>query len=149
MDQRNYTSDLSIDEKVMIAIVRVAELFKKESSAIFTNYGLTFSQYNVLRVLDASEKGQNTITNVRKIMLVSGSRITGLSKRLEKNGFLLRKSNPNDERAKTLAITPRGKKTLKNIFHDNEENLKRFLKKYHNEEKIRTLSLLKQILKKS
>lgn len=144
---RNYKSDLSIDEKVMMAIVRAAERFKKKSTAIFKSYGLTFSQYNVLRVLDASENGRNNITNVRSIMLVSGSRITGLAKRLEKNGFLTKKSDPDDERIKILEITPKGRQTLSDIFEEKEENMKRYLLEYTDDRKKEVLEALKTILK--
>ena len=67
MSDNAYKSDMSIDERVMMAIVRVAERFKKNSSAVVKKWGLTFSQYNVLRVLDASENGQNTMRNVNRI----------------------------------------------------------------------------------
>ena len=144
---RNYKSDLSIDEKVLMAIVRAAELFKKESGAIFKNYGLTFSQYNVLRVLDASKDGQNRITNVRNIMLVSGARITGLAKRLEKNGFLLRKYDPHDERIKILKITAKGRETLNNIFQEKENKIKKYLLEFGDHQKREVLEALKTILK--
>jgi MarR family 2-MHQ and catechol resistance regulon transcriptional repressor len=130
-----------------MAIVRAAELFKKESSTIFKNYGLTFSQYNVLRVLDASKNGQNNITNVRSIMLVSGSRITGLAQRLEKKGFLIRKSDPDDERIKILEITPEGRQTLSNIFEEKEDNIKKYLLEYTDDRKKEVLEALKAILK--
>ena len=116
-----YTSDLSLDEKVMLGIVKVAERFKKESSALFQNYDLTFSQYNVIRILGSSDNGQNKITNIRKIMLVSGANMTGLAKRLERNGFLIRKGDPNDERITWLEITPKGKQTLKNIEREKDK----------------------------
>jgi MarR family 2-MHQ and catechol resistance regulon transcriptional repressor len=130
-----------------MAIVRAAELFKKESSTIFKNYGLTFSQYNVLRVLDASKNGQNNITNVRSIMLVSGSRITGLAQRLEKKGFLIRKSDPDDERIKILEITPEGRQALCNIFEEKEDNMKKYLLEYTGDQKKDILEALKTILK--
>ena len=140
-------SDYSIDEKVMMGIVRVAELFKKESSAIFIKYGLTFSQYNILRALDRSEKGQDNITNIRSRMLVSGSRITGLAKRLEKKGLLIKKSDANDERTKILKITPKGSQTLKNIYKVKEENLKKYLLKFSDNEKKEFFEVIRSILK--
>ena len=130
-----------------MAIVRAAERFKKKSTAIFKNYNLTFSQYNVLRVLDASENGRNTITNIRNIMLVSGSRITGLAKRLEKNGFLVRQSDPGDERIKILEITPKGRQTLCNIFEKKEANMKKYLLEFGDGQKREILESLKKILK--
>ncbi len=39
-----------LDEKVMVFIVMASEMFKKQSSAIFKQHGLTFSHYNVLNI---------------------------------------------------------------------------------------------------
>ncbi|UCG67758.1 MAG: winged helix DNA-binding protein, partial [Deltaproteobacteria bacterium] len=97
-----------------MAVVRAAETCKRKHSAIFRNYGLSFPQYNVLRVLDASRNGMNKISEVSRIMLVPGANMTGIGKRLERNGFLIRKSDPNDERVTIFEITPKGRKTLKN-----------------------------------
>lgn len=146
MERGGYQSDLSIDEKVMMAIVRAAELFKKEASSIFRNWGLTFSQYNVLRVLDASENCQNTMTNISNIMLVSGANMTGIAKRLERNGFLIRKRDPNDDRIIWLEITPKGRQTLKNISDEKEKNIAKYLMKYTHEEKLQILNQLQSIL---
>lgn len=130
-----------------MAIVKAAEKFKKDSSAIFTKYDLTFSQYNVLRVLDASRDGENSLANIRSIMLVSGARITGLTKRLEKNGFIIRKSCTEDERTKTVELTPKGKVTVKQIFQEKEHNIKKYLMKYPDKEKLYLLSIIKEIFK--
>ena len=118
--KNEYKSDMNLNEKVMMAIVRSSEHFKKYTSSIFKNYGLTFSRYNVLRVLDASKNGQNTITQVSGIMLVSGANMTGLAKRLERDGFIIRKSDANDERITLLEITPKGRLALKNISGEKE-----------------------------
>ena len=120
MEKINYKNDLTFDEKVMMAIIRAAEIFKRTHSAIFKKYGLSFPQYNILRVLEASDMGQNKISAVGKIMLVPGANMTGLAKRLEQNGFILRKSDPNNERVTMLAITKKAQDTLKLI--ENEKN---------------------------
>lgn len=147
-DRGGYKSDLNADEKVMMAIVRAAELFKKESGAIFKNYGLTFAQYNVLRILDATLNGKNTITNVSRIMLVSGANMTGVAKRLEKSGFLIRRGDANDERITLLEITPKGRQSLKNIREEKDENLRNYMKSFSADEKEEMLSRLKQILRR-
>jgi len=147
-DRGGYKSDLDADEKVMMAIVRAAELFKKESGAIFKNYGLTFAQYNVLRILDATPNGKNTITNVSRIMLVTGANMTGVAKRLEKSGFLIRRGDANDERITLLEITPKGRQALKNIREEKDENLRSYLNSFSADEKEEMLSRLKQILRR-
>ena len=147
-DRGGYKSDLDADEKVMMAIVRAAELFKKESGAIFKNYGLTFAQYNVLRILDATPNGKNTITNVSRIMLVTGANMTGVAKRLEKSGFLIRRGDANDERITLLEITPKGRQSLKNIREEKDENLRKYMNSFSADEKEEMLSRLKQILRR-
>lgn len=126
-DRGGYKSNAGLDEKVMMAIVRTAELFKKKMGAIFINYGLTFPQYNVLRILETSSNGKNTITTVSRMMLVSGANMTGIAKRMEKNGFLIRRGDAKDERITLLEITPKGKDTLKNIYREKEESLKEII----------------------
>jgi MarR family 2-MHQ and catechol resistance regulon transcriptional repressor len=149
MSDTAYKSDMSIDERVLMAIVRIAEGFKKNTSALLKNWGLTFSQYNVLRILDGCENGQNTMRNVNRIMLVSSANLTGIAKRLEKNGFVVRKNDPNDDRIKRLQITPAGTKVLKAIYEHKEQNLKKYLMKYSSQEKSAMLKTLRDISKQT
>jgi DNA-binding MarR family transcriptional regulator len=149
MSESTYKSDMGIDERVMMAIVRVAERFKKNSSAVVKKWGLTFSQYNLLRVLDSSNNGQNTMKNVNRIMLVSSANMTGIAKRLEKSGFIIRSSDPNDDRSKRLQITPEGKQVLRDIADRKERSLKKYLTKYSDEQKAELLEVLRKILKQT
>jgi DNA-binding MarR family transcriptional regulator len=144
-----YKSDLSTNEKVLMAIVRAAEIFKRNHSGVFRNYGLSFPQYNVLRVLEASKKGRNKISDVSRIMLVPGANITGIAKRLEKDGFIIKKSDPADDRVTILEITPKGKKTLKNIEKEKDEWLELMLKNLSDNQKRVLLDKVKRILKNS
>ncbi len=146
MSDSGYKSDMSIDERVMMAIVRVAERFKKESSIYLKDYDITFPQYNVLRVLDASKNGQNTMKNVNRIMLISSANMTGITKRLEKIGFINRWYAPEDDRLKYLEITPKGRQALKSISDRKEQVVKKYFLKYSDEKKTEILAVLREIL---
>jgi len=149
-DLGGYKADLEINEKVMVAIVKASELYKKDADAIFKNYGLTFSQYNVLRVLNNSKDGQNSVTNASKIMLVSSPNMTGIAKRLEKNGFIIRgKNDSRDERITLLEITPKGKRVLENIKAAHDENIRNYVRSFSEEEKEKLLKDLKRLFSKS
>ena len=145
MDKRNYKSNLSIDEKVLMGIVRTAETFKRIHSTVFRKFGLSFPQYNVLRVLEASKDGQNKIGNVSGIMLVPGANITGIAKRLAKDGFIKKKSDPKDERVKILKITAKGKNTLKKIESEKDEWLSTMLKELSRADKNDLLEMVRRI----
>ena len=147
MTKGTYKSDLSTDEKVLMAIIRAAEHFKRVHSSVFRNFGLSFPQYNVLRVLDASKNGKNKISDVSRIMLVPGANITGLAKRLEKDGFIIKKSDPEDDRVTLLEITPKGKKTLQNIEKEKDQWLELMMKNLSKKEKVELLDKVKLILK--
>jgi MarR family 2-MHQ and catechol resistance regulon transcriptional repressor len=146
---KRYVSDLSANEKVLMAIVRAAENFKRTHTAIFRKYGLSFPQYNVLRVLDASRNGRNKISGVSRIMLVPGANMTGIAKRLERDGFLIRKPDPRDERVTILQITPKGKRTLKNIKEEKDQSIEILLNGFSEKEKKSLLHQIKQLIRKS
>jgi len=146
MKRSNYLSDLSGDEKVLMAIVRAAERFKRAISVLFRRYQLSFPQYNILRVLDASTDGRSRITEVSRIMLVPGANITGLAKRLEKSGFIQRKSDLKDERVTLLEITVRGKETLAAIEKERDQLLKTLLKGFLPQEKKDLLVVIKRLI---
>ena len=147
MGERTYKSDLSTDEKVLMAIVRAAEVFKRNHSTVFRNYGLSFPQYNVLRVLEASKNSQNKMSDICRIMLIPGANITGVAKRLEKDGFIIKKSDPGDERVTILEITPKGKRTLKNIEKEKDEWLDFMLGNLSETDKLQLIDKVRRILK--
>ena len=105
----------SEEEKIMMALVKTAELFKRKSAAIFKEQGLSFSQYNVLRVLDAVDGGRKAISQVGKAMLASAPNLSGIAKRLESAGFITRRGADGDERVKLLTITAKGRRVLGRI----------------------------------
>jgi len=149
MGKFGYTSNMEADEKLLIAIMRISELYKKACHSVFGNYRLTFPQYTVLRVLEGSENGQNTITNASKVMLVSGANLTGVAKRLERIGFLIRKGDPNDERVTLLEITPKGRQTLKNIAKDKDNLIQKLLQDYSDDQISDLLTSLKKCLNRA
>lgn len=149
MRRDTYKSNLSTDEKVLMATVRTAEIFKRAHGGVFRKFDLSFPQYNTLRVLEASASGQNKIGNVSRVMLVPGANMTGIAKRLEKGGFIIRKTDPQDERVTLLQITPKGKKTLKRIEREKDKWLEIILRGFSNEEKTQLLGMVKRLIKNS
>ena len=80
-------------------------------------------------------------------MLVPGANITGLAKRLVKDGFILKKSDEKDERVTILEITPKGKRTLKNIEKEKDEWLELMLKNLSENQKLELVDKIRRILK--
>ena len=139
---------LGIDERLMITIVRVSERFKRKSSAIFVDYGISFSQYNVLRLLDSRIGGQSSITEISRQLLVSTPNMSGIAKRLEKSGFVSRSRDKNDERKTILTLKTPGRQVLAKIKSLQEKNIEKFLATCSKDNKKALLELLKDMLKR-
>jgi DNA-binding MarR family transcriptional regulator len=148
MKNKRTKDDMTLDEKVMVFIVLASEVFKKKSSAIFKQYGLTFSHYNVLKYLAACEGGRDTAGNVSRHMLVTGANVTGLAKRMEKVGLIQRKNDAKDERLTVLQITPKGIKDLEEIRNIQGKHVTEYLQTYSQEQKEEVLTVLKNIVRK-
>ncbi len=149
VDRLGYRSDLTKEEKVLMAIVRAAESFKKAVTNSFRGFNLSFPQYNILRVLDASGDGRARITEVSRVMLVSCANMTGLSKRLEKGGFISRKSDPQDERVTVLEITQKGRDALAEMEASRDRLIEEMLADFSEEEKSSLLNLVRRVLRNS
>jgi len=142
-----YTSRMTTDEKLLIAVIRISESYKKESSLIFKKKsGLTYAQYTILRVLEGSEDGQNTMGNVSKVMHVTGSNITPIAKRMERNGLLIKKNDPGDDRLIILEITPKGRQIIKDIESEKNTLIGEYLTGYTDGIKKKILVNLRRTL---
>jgi MarR family 2-MHQ and catechol resistance regulon transcriptional repressor len=82
-------------------------------------------------------------------MLVPGANMTGIAKRLERDGFLIRKADPCDERVTILQITPKGRRTLKNIKKEKDQSLEKLLNGFSEKDKGHLLNQIKQLIRKN
>ncbi len=121
---------MELNEKVMICIVMASEIFKKKSSAILKQYGLTFPQYSVLRHLASSGPGRDTLGAVSKKMLVSAANMSGIARRMKNAGLIEKKYDEKDERLVMLQITPEGREKLDAIREIQEQHGDAYLEIY-------------------
>lgn len=78
--------------------------------------GLTYQQYNVLRVMDA--EGPSSPAEVARHLLVTAPVVTRLAATLVEAGLLERTPNPRDRRAVRLALTPAGRRRVRAMRRD-------------------------------
>ena len=138
---------MELNEKVMIFIVLVSEMFKKKSSAILRQHGLTFSHYNVLKHLAACGHDGDTVGNVSKKMLVTPANMTSLAKRMERAALIEKGNDPGDQRFTVLRITPKGLEVLDATRGIQEGHGVAYLKSYSREQKEEVLAILKHIVR--
>src|SRR5438046_10519767 len=80
----------SLEEEVLIALVRAAWLAAERSNAVTAAAGLSPSQYNVLRILRAAGRRGLSCTEIGTRMVTRDSDLTRLMSGLARAGFVVR-----------------------------------------------------------
>jgi len=132
-----------------MALVKAAELFKRRSSAVFREYGLSFSQYNALRVLAGEPEGEASLGQIGRSMLASGPNLSGIARRLEEGGFVRRRGGEGDQRLRLLKITAEGRRVLEAIAGRQEANVRGLLEPYSQREQELMRRMLRDMLRRA
>src|SRR3954464_11764686 len=94
----------TLQEEAMLSLLRTSDQVQIQFTRLFREYGLTSSQYNVLRILRGEGKPLPILEVAgRTVTVVPG--ITGLVDRLEQAGWVRRERCPDDRRVIFVAIT--------------------------------------------
>jgi len=105
--------------------------------------GLCLSDFAALEVL--LHKGHLTISEIQaKVPLASGS-MTAAVDRIEKKGFIVRKTTPEDRRARLLELTPAGKRVVESAFKKHAQDLEAVMSVLSEEEKRQMYALVKKL----
>lgn len=110
----------SLEQEAILNVLRTNDQYQLRFSRLLRPFGLTPSQYNVLRIL-RGEGAPLPILEIanRTITVVPG--ITGLIDRLEKEGFVARERCAKDRRVIYVALTDKGRSTLSALDEPLEE----------------------------
>lgn len=101
----------SPQQEAILSVLRTNDQFQVRFARLFRSYGLTPSQYNVLRILRGEGQPLPILEIAsRTITVVPG--ITGLVDRLEEAGFVKRQRCREDRRVVWVALTDKAHKTL-------------------------------------
>jgi DNA-binding MarR family transcriptional regulator len=98
----------STAHEAIVALVRTADVVRRQLSALVEPHGITLQQYNVLRILrGAGSEGVPTL-EVAGRMIEQTPGITRLMDRLEAKELVRRQRCPQDRRQHLCWITPKG-----------------------------------------
>lgn len=101
----------SPEQEAMLNILRTNDLFQNRFGRLLREYGLTSSQYNILRILRGEGKPLPCLEIADRLVQVVPA-ITGLIDRLEQAGMVRRERSDADRRVVNVEITAPALKTL-------------------------------------
>lgn len=104
----------SPEQEAVLNILRTGDQFQNRIGRLFREYGLTSSQYNVLRILRGEGQSLPCLEIADRMIQVVPA-ITGLIDRLEKEEFVRRQRCTEDRRVIYVEITDKGLEILKQL----------------------------------
>lgn len=104
----------SPEVEAILNILRTGDQFQNRFGRLFREYGLTTSQYNVLRILRGEGKPLPSLEIADRMVQVVPA-ITGLIDRLEKQELVKRERCTEDRRVVYVELTKKAVKLLKEI----------------------------------
>lgn len=105
-------SSHSLEQEAYLSLQRTADLLARGAEEAIKRWGLSATQYNVLRILRGAGRGGLCCGEVAERMLTHDPDITRLLDRLEKRGLIVRARESNDRRVITARIAPDGLRIL-------------------------------------
>jgi DNA-binding MarR family transcriptional regulator len=105
----------SLQQEVLLNIARTAAVLGHRMEQHFRQFGLTATQYNVLRiVLGAGPEGISQCDIAGRLVAETPD-VPRLLKRTETAGLIRRSASPSDKRVLRVHLTPSGSRLLQQI----------------------------------
>lgn len=94
---------------VITSVVRVQQILAGRAEAVVRPFGLTFARYEVLMLLLFSRRGEMPLGKIGQRLQVGAASVTNAIDRLERDGLVRRRVNPEDGRGVLAAVTDEGR----------------------------------------
>ena len=134
----------SLEQEAALNLLRTGDRLHNALGRFLREYGLTTSQYNILRIL-RGEGGPLPSLEIASRMIQVVPAITGLVDRLETAGFVVRRRCQEDRRVVYVELSPQAIELLDRIDEPLRQAHRRLLKDFTKAE----LSELIRLLEKS
>jgi DNA-binding MarR family transcriptional regulator len=123
-------------QKVVVNLMFTSGWLATRQEELFKPFGITPSQFNILRILRGQGKQSMSGAAIKERMLERNSDISRMLDRLAKKELIVRTQCPNDKRATDVHIAPAGLKVLKAIDATIDQAEKKMIRLSQKEAKI-------------
>ena len=116
-----------LEQEAQLSVVRTASLLVDSFERMLRPFGITATQYNVLRILRGAEPEGLCRNELRDRMLTRMPDVTRLLDRMEDAKLVARTRDSEDRRLVSTKITPKGLRLLDELDDAvSEEHMRRF-----------------------
>src|SRR5438309_7608599 len=124
-------------ENAFRELIRTFGLVERVMQPYFAQFGISGSQWGVLRQLHRAEQDSLPglrLTELSERLLIRPPSVTGLVDRLERARLVVRDGSPTDLRAKQIALTRAGRKLVQRVLAVHERQMSAVLTGLDSEE---------------
>ena len=135
-------------EEAFRGLIRAIGLIERAMQPYFARFGISGSQWGVLRTLHrAAEGGQAglRLTDLSERLLIRPPSVTGVVDRLERMGLVQRDTSPTDLRAKQVSLTPKGRGLIQRVLAVHRRQMDNVLGGLRLEERAQLHGLLERL----
>ena len=136
---------VSLEEEVYLNLVRTAETLTREIELLLQKRGITWTQYNVLRILRGAEPDGATCSAISERLLAFDPDVTRLLDRLEKAQLVHRARSTTDRRVVLTRITETGLDVLASLDDPLKGLLRQLFKGMPRERLVQLVTDLEEI----
>ena len=104
----------SVEQEAMLALMRTTDLLENRLARLFREYGLTLTQYNVLRILRGEGKPMPCLEVAERMIQVAPA-ITRVVDQLLKLKLITKTQSSSDRRVFEIELTQAASKLLKKM----------------------------------
>ena len=148
MRRESDTTNPAVTEAVLHSFLRSWGLLRQAQDPYFSRFGISASQWGILRVLQRAEiKGEAELPLkvVSQRMLIQPPSVTGVVDRLERLGFVQRSSSKTDLRVRHLSLTPQARDLMAKVLVGHSERIQSLFAGLQPQEQAAMLSLLQRL----
>ena len=127
----------SIAEEALLNLMRTADCVGRTAQRITRKWGITSTQYNVLRILRGAPQGL-PCGEIAGRLITRDPDVTRLLDRMEKRGLISRARESRDRRMVLARLTPEGRKLVDRL-DEPVQKMHRKLLGHLGKEQVRTL----------
>ncbi len=132
------------EEELLVSLLRTTDVLEERFDRLVKPFGISMTQYNVLRILRGAGPGGRTCGEIGERLIAREPDVTRLLERLEKAGYIARTRDTADRRVVVTRITPAGIKLLSDLDKPMRE-LDGLLKPMGEKKITKTLKLLDEL----
>lgn len=103
------------EEELLVSLLRTTDVLEERFDRMVKPFGISMTQYNVLRILRGAGPGGRTCGEIGERLIAREPDVTRLLERLEKAGYIARTRDTADRRVVVTRITAAGLKLLSEL----------------------------------